>query len=375
MRLTFEVEKSSATGPRVLVLTEHLSPTYYISFHYALGEMADAGECSFAVLSQNAVKKQSADIEPGIWVRALVEQFSPDLVIFSRYAQPLGREFIGEFAKRAIPIVYHIDDDLLNIPESLGAGVVANHGAPEVVGARRFLLEQSNLIYASTRPLAELLRQRFPHKPVMSGMYAPYFDRLVEKRAKTRQRKPGTIRLGYMGSKGHARDLKLVVPALERILREMPNVSFETFGTIPMPEALLAFGDRITSHRVNANYQGFLQQLYDLDWDVGIAPLIDDQFNQCKAPTKYIEYTLAGIVTVASDSVVYSQLIDGGNGRLTNPSDWYDQLREVLLSVETRRLLLAAATTTCSSSMHFDILKDQVRQVLHTVSPNSVRFH
>ena len=375
MRLAFEVEKSSATGPRVLVLTDHLGPTYYINFHYVLRAMADAGECSFAVLSQNAVKKQSVDIEPGIWVRSLVEQFSPDLVIFTRYAQPFERELISEFLHRAIPVAYHIDDDLLDIPESLGAGVVAAHGAAEVVEARRFLLEQSNLIYASTRPLADLLRQRFPHKPVMSGVSAPYFDHLIEKRAKTRRREPGTIRMGYMGSKGHGRDLELVVPALERILREMPNVSFETFGTIRMPEALLAFGDRITSHRVIKNYEGFLQHLYDLDWDVGIAPLIDDRFNRCKAPIKYAEYTLAGIVTVASDSVVYSQLINGRNGRLTKPSDWYDQLREVLLSVEARRSLLAAAIGTCSSSMHFDMLKDQVRQVFHAVKPNSVRSH
>src|SRR5688500_18213261 len=122
MRLTFDVEKSSATGPRVLVLADHhLSPTYYISFHYVLGEMADAGECSFAVLSQNAVKKQSVDIEPGIWVRTLVEQFSPDLVIFTRYAQPFERELTSAFLQRAIPIIYHIDDDLLSIPESLGS--------------------------------------------------------------------------------------------------------------------------------------------------------------------------------------------------------------------------------------------------------------
>ncbi len=370
---TFDHFVEGLGGPRVLVCTEHVNATYYISFHDVLSALASEGRCSFAVLSQESVKRQSAGVGASAWARALVESFRPDVTIFSRYAQPCGEELQHELLGRGVPVVYHIDDDLLGLPESLGAAIIAHHGAAEVVEARRRLLARSDLIYASTAPLASVMRQRFPGKAVMSGMYCAYREELAGAAHDRRARAPGTVRLGYMGSKGHGRDLAPLVPILARLLEELPQVSFETFGTIAMPEPLRAFGDRVTSHKVVSDYAGFLRQLCQLDWDVGIAPLEDDSFNRCKAPTKFIEYTVAGIVTAASDLPVYSELIDGENGRLCGSAErWEAELRALLGSSELRQRLLERARHTCAETMSFARLKAQVEGVLSRVLRKSV---
>jgi hypothetical protein len=48
------------------------------------------------------------------------------------------------------------------------------------------------------------------------------------------------------------------------------------------------------------------RKVCDLALDIGIAPLLDSQFNRNKSCIKYYEYALAGAITVASHVLPYS---------------------------------------------------------------------
>ena len=342
--------------PNVLIFTEHVNATYYISFDIPLKELHAQKEVNFAVASQNFVGQQGFSL-----CEDLYRSFNPTLVIITRYALPFGPEILDYFKSKKIPVIYHIDDDLLHIPESLGEEIQKRQGALDVVNARKYLLQHCDLIYASTEYLAKLLGERFPEQKIFHGIYASFIEGLAEKRKPKSDSDPITI--GYMGSKGHQQDLSLVEDALVQLMEENPTLRFEVFGTIKMPEKLERFKDRIASHKVNKDYYGFLEHLVELGWDIGLAPLEEAPFNYCKAPTKYIEYTSAGIPVVASEINVYQKKSSPDSILTATDGSWKNVISLLLNDNEKRENLKKLSAKYCRDIYSKEKLKEQLRSV------------
>ena len=344
-----------ARRPRVLIFTEHLNATYYISFDLPLRNLHRLGLINVAVLSQQTVSAKG----PHAWAAA-ADDFQPDLVVFSRYGLPFGPEMMAGFQARGIPVIYHLDDDLLEVPKELGEEISQRQGNPDVVDARRLLMQRCDLIYASTAQLADRLQPRFPAQRIVHGIYAPY---LKQEPAPA----PTQSVIGYMGSKGHQQDLDLAVPALGRLLEERPALRFETFGTIGMPTPLRQFGNRVSHHRVQTSYREFLKTLAGLGWTVGLAPLSDTPFNRCKAPTKFVEYSACGIPVLASDLPVYSSTMPPQGGLLV-AQDWYGAMTRMLDDHTFRVSAVRAAREHCSTSFALSKLEDQLLTIFDNVT-------
>lgn len=351
--------------PNVLILPEHLNATYYLSFDIPLRRLHAHGAMNFAVASQQRVTASGS----GCWIR-WTETFSPDIVVMSRYCSPFGEDILRFFRERGVPVIYHLDDDLLDIPESLGPDIQERHGNPQTVACRRELLQNSDFIYASTAYLSELLQARLPAQRIVHGIYAPYLGGELPS-TPTSQRKCPVI--GYMGSRGHQDDLDLAVQALSRLLEERSDLMFEVFGTIRLPSTLLRFGRRVRHIKVKKTYMDFLLTLAGLGWDIGLAPLADTPFNRCKAPTKYIEYSACNIPVVASNMSVYSQVMPEGGGELAT-DDWYERISRFLDHADYRQQAIMAARAYCSSRFSINILTHQVRSILNRAL-NEKRSH
>lgn len=347
-------------GRRLMVFTEHFNATYAISFDIPLRELHARGEASFRAYDQKAVAEGGA----GCW-RAWLDSFRPQVVFLTRYGQADGIEMLRDCHSRGIPVVYHIDDNLLDLPPSLGAEILKRQGA--AAEARRAMLQQCDLIYASTPVLAQVLHARFPGKPLFQGIYAAAFEAQVPP---TPEGAPQTI--GYMGSKGHKEDLTLAVPALVSLMEARPQLRFETFGTIEMPQELRRFGDRVRHHTVQKAYREFLQTLSGLNWSIGLAPLVDEPFNQCKAPTKFIEYTGCGIPVVASNVNVYRDAIPAGCGLLVK-EDWQAAIGSLLDDADARSALTQAAREHCQQVFAPTILQAQLLTVVDRAANVSAR--
>jgi len=351
--------------PNVLILPEHLNATYYLSFDIPLRRLHAHGAMNFAVASQQRVTASGS----GSWLR-WTETFSPDIVVMSRYCSPFGEDILRFFRARGVPVIYHLDDDLLDIPESLGPDIQERHGNPQTVACRRELLQNSDFIYASTAHLSELLQARLPAQRIVHGIYAPYLGGELPPLPASQRRCPV---IGYMGSRGHQGDLDLAVQALSRLLEERSDLIFEVFGTIRLPSTLLRFGRRVRHIEVKKTYMDFLLTLAGLGWDVGLAPLADTPFNRCKAPTKYIEYSACNIPVVASNMSVYSQVMPEGGGELAT-DDWYERISRFLDHADYRQQAIMAARAYCSSRFSINILTHQVRSILNRAL-NEKRSH
>ncbi len=346
-------------GLNVLIFTEYINATYFISFDIPLRRLYERGEVNLAVVSQKYV----ADKGTGCW-EEWKNFFQPDVVVLTRYGHQFGVKILEYFRSKNVPVIYHIDDDLLDIPDELGAEIKKRQGAESMIETRRFLLGNCDLIYASTRYLAALFQKKFPGQKIFHGIYAPYMKDFI---SVDNSREHQELIIGYMGSKGHQHDLATVVPVISRLLGEREDLVFEVFGTIKMPKELELFGSRVRSYSVKKSYVEFLSYLASLKWDVGLAPLANSTFNRCKAPTKFIEYTACNIPVIASNISVYTDVISSEGGVFVD-QDWYASISKILDDAKKRQRMVGSADKICFQNFSLAFLEQQLLYLFSIVA-------
>ena len=355
-----EIELSgNANATSVLVFTEHVNATYFISFDLPLRQLHRRGQANFGVASQGLMQTIPARRLKDV-LNDWQSRFRPNAVFMSRYAGPHGLEIMNHFQAAGVRVIYHIDDDLLDVPEFLGAEIRKRQGNDETVRTRELLLRGADLVYASTERLASVLKRRLERQRVVHGaVYAPFLNEYLSDMPAPIPRGPV---VGYMGSKGHQHDLELVVPAIERLLDERTDLRFEVFGTIKLPAALERFKGRVHAHSVKTTYLEFLSTLKALNWTIGLAPLINAPFNLCKAPTKLIEYAACGIPTIASNISVYTEAAPESAVRFVN-GDWYSALTSLLDEPDQRQRMLREAQAHCANAFPMERLEQQLLSI------------
>lgn len=301
------------------------------------------------------------DDEGGGAIEQAFEAGAPDLIVLSRYTAANGVEWIERAHAAGIPAVFHIDDDLLAVPMSLGPSKYQTYNDPARLAALRANIEQSDLCYVSTPELAKRFSEHGIQTRIIAGdIYCSVMPEEVGALAP-----PATAPvIGYMGTGGHSADLAVILPAIAELMDMVPSLNFELFGTIKMPPELAAFGPRVRHLPPVADYAEFRTHLRSLGWWVGLAPLEDNAFNRCKADTKWVEYSLAGMAVVASDVPVYDGACADGCGILAETSDqWVRGVADLLYNTDRRQLMVDAAQTKLLDRYSCRNLRAQVLHV------------
>lgn len=123
--------------------------------------------------------------------------------------------------------------------------------------------------------------------------------------------------IGWPGSRSHYDDLRMVAPALIEILEKNPDIELELMGGVEHDKIDLIFKndskalDRVFISGGTPAYDDYPKLLASKGWDIGIAPLIDDEFNRGKSHIKWMEFAMYKIPVVASKVYPYYQKIKG----------------------------------------------------------------
>ena len=348
---------------RLLFVANANVPTLQLSFEKPLAPLVNRGEIKSELLTEAVLRE-----EPGLlgdaeretrWIDRYLDAYGPSAIIFCRYSGPAHRPII-EWAKRQrVPVIYHIDDDLLAIPPDVGERKHALHNSPERIATVRALLKSADLVYASTARLRSKLLEYFPDISVVAGDI--YCSSMVLRRASaSRARK-----VGYMASADHAHNLQMILPAIVAMLDRNPEVQFELFGSIPVPDELKRFGSRVATAPPIANYGRFLEEFAEYGWDIGICPLAPIDFNLMKANTKWVEYTTVGAAVVASRGTVYDDCCADGCGILADGVDeWLDWLERLIRNADERAEMVDRAQMKLERDYNIGRLREQVLGVL-----------
>lgn len=327
---------AAADALRIAYVANALLPTLQLSFLKPLKPLVEDGSAAGLILTEEALKRIFGKHVRGraawrYW-KSQLDAFAPHVVVCCRYSGPHA-EALAEYARRRrIPLIYHIDDDLLHVPRILGERKFAFHNSPERTGAVSHLMRQANLVYCSTAPLRERLASFGLTDRLWNG--ALYCSSAVAAPPPPADAPPV---FGYMGF-DHAHDFEQVLPAVIAVLERFADARFELFGSIPLPAALERFGERVRTLPPVPDYEAFLESLAGLRWLVGICPLADTDFNQVKADTKWVEYTAAGMAVAATERTIYDRCCAGGAGVLlpNDPAAWADAIGRLLSDPATR---------------------------------------
>lgn len=363
---------------RLFVFTEHRNATYIINFERPLADLIAAGTLALeSWTSQELSRFDWSALHQRM--QDAITQIQPKAVIFSRYAEPHGVALIEFFAKAGIPTFFHLDDLLLELPADLGPRYLEDYSSQRL-GNLAECMQHAEVLLASTQPLADALRKRFPKKTVqvLSGVcYQPAAvslrrlkPLLIRTRRKLKLR--GRVVFGYMGSSSHARDLALAAPQIEDVLARERSFRFETLG-LPLPPNLRQFGpERVGEYGYTRNYGEFLERLFELNWDFGIAPLVDDDFNRCKTITKFVEYTACEIPTLASPIEPYASLaLQHDALGLAHDDDWRSAIQVWGTNRFARRAALTQAKLLCAHHFSQTAAADRFLDIIGTGSTRS----
>jgi len=275
-----------------------------------------------------------------------------DTAIFGRtYAQhfdPVGA--MRQFKKAGKRVLYDIDDDFWQVSKDNPSHLVSNAYKDQYEG----LIKQSDAIITPSKYLAKKAK-KFKKKAFIcpNGIDYSFY------RERPRQHK-GII-IGYMGAASHWKDLTLIVDVLNK-LYDNYDFSFNLYGMVGEPlEASMYYYNRMLKDNLtpekNDYYKSALEfyaglkklrglhipfyppelhpaTLSSCDFDIGLAPLDDTEFNKGKSCIKYYEYASVGTVTLASKVTPYKEEVN--YTAKNNLKDWYYKLERLIIDEEFR---------------------------------------
>jgi len=152
-----------------------------------------------------------------------------------------------------------------------------------------------------------------------------------------KRREHKRIRIGWVGGAGHSGDLRLIKDVVYRILDRHKNVEFY-FHMGGLPKQWMVGRPRLHAFHKWVSIDKYPQKFAKYNFDIGIAPLRDTEFNRAKSNLRFLEFSALKIPTVCSRMETYEHDIKHGkNGFLaTEPEEWYEYL-DYLVRNETAR--------------------------------------
>ena len=285
----------------------------------------------------------AADAEVSISTASDVFNCSADIYVTQRHAIPdiETADRLAEHARgQGATLVFDLDDDLLTIPHT--------HPDAETLRPRRKVVRRmltiADQVWVSTAALGERIGRSRPDAVVME-------NRLDERIwiPAMRPGNRGTVRILCMGTATHDRDFAMIEPALIRLKEEYGDgVAIDVIGVTnqrDFPPGLNRISPPIAAMR---SYPGFVNWLVSsgVGWDVGLAPLLDTPFNNCKSSIKAMDYAAMGMVVLASDTPVYrGSLADGFAGKLVvnTASAWFAALDRLVRDRDGRLVIAGMA--------------------------------
>lgn len=239
-----------------------------------------------------------------------------------------------EWKKKGGIIVYDIDDDLF---DSKVTSTKIRNWTEELSNRCIFFAKNADLVTVSTKFLQEKVKPFNHNVQILRNV-------LDEKLWGLSGYVQNKVTIGYMGTRSHDNDLKIVVPALNKLKNEFSDfVEFEYIGCIQgQCEVIGAKEIKIS----NSDYPFFVDCMKKVHWDIGIIPLEHNEFNKSKSDLKFLEFSAMKLAIVVSNHDVYSQVAQHNKNCLVaknDADDWYKMLKALILNKQLREKLSQAA--------------------------------
>jgi glycosyltransferase involved in cell wall biosynthesis len=254
-----------------------------------------------------------------------------DLIIFCRNVEPRYAHLLAAAQQLGRPYIYDLDDNFFEVPLTYEAGRYLR--TPERQAQLRAYLAGAALV----RVYAEPLQQRIIPINGRVEKVRPSLDwSLIP--AQLPPKHGQRLRIVYATSRLDDALVNLITPDLHQLLNAFPEqVELVFWGHHP---PALRHHPQVSCLPYEPDYDRFLRQLALAGFDIGLAPLLDDEFHRSKTNNKFREYAACQIAGVYSDVDVYSHCVtEGETGLLVGfePGAWSSALSRLVQDAALRQ--------------------------------------
>lgn len=204
-------------------------------------------------------------------------------------------------------LVYELDDDLFSVPEHFGSVHTAYADRPR---RKRMLqaIDMADVITVTNEHLANRV-DSFMTRPGTDIRVVPNYvpERLVVGAVPSAPLSDlwQPARVGWAGSGSHKQDFEQVIIPLRQLLRNQ-RARVHLIGPDYTPRLRTADTAAEGALVHTPWVEGVDNFVKALDFHIGLAPLLDDQFNRSKSDIKLKEYAARGIAPMAPEVGPYA---------------------------------------------------------------------
>lgn len=211
---------------------------------------------------------------------------------------PTLAKVLSELNRRGIPVIFDIDDNLLQLTPDSRFSQLANANYERRI---RQSLEAAQAVQCSTPRLAEALKNIHPEVAVLE-------NQLDAVPSLTKRKIGDPIIIGYAAGEDHYLDWLTIKERYHETVSDLDALGHpvETYiiGDRAIFESLTTPRKKYLPFLPRQAYLEFLQQI-----DISLIPLADNAFNRCKSDVKFLESAACGAAVVASQ-VVFQNCVE-----------------------------------------------------------------
>ncbi len=272
-----------------------------------------------------------------------------DLVVLDRLwrddvSPEQAEHLVDQVRRRRARFMYSLDDNLLRLLAEPGD----NPAAQRKLAALQVFTRAADRVVVSTWHLREALREHngsisvipnYLDERLLPGQTLGTVEELRRRLTDRRRALRGPITLGYMGTRTHDDDLRMIAPVIWRVWSRHPGrLRLEFVAGMAKDETWsLLKGlpiNRLDPGLVYTEYAAFMPWFVaTCRWHIALAPLADTAFNRCKSDIKFLDYGALGAAGVFSRSPAYERTVQHKvTGYLVDntPDAWEDTLENLI---------------------------------------------
>jgi len=213
------------------------------------------------------------------------------IVVFVRYLPNLWRKLVSENRAALKSLYFFMDDDVLDFSASKGMPLRYRWKLLKMAGRHKsWLLKQKASLWVST--------------PYLQNKYQAWSAEHIE--PQPIQPIKESVKIFYHGSASHNAEIEWLFPIVKTLVERNTAICFEIIGGQSVYKKFKSLPGVQVVHPMGWEaYQYFIQQP---GRHIGLAPLLDNTFNQARSYTKVFDITQAGAVgvySVGSESARY----------------------------------------------------------------------
>ncbi len=246
-----------------------------------------------------------------------------DVLVLIRATDFLSVSIAKKASESGRFVISFYDDDLLNRPADR-----------PIISWRRTnvsrVLKHSDLVLSPSGLICE------KYKKYVSGNRVARIDTAVC--AAELRTNPKTdseiVRIVYAANPGHAKLFeKYIEPSLIKLDETGKKIRFSFIGVRPNISKADEYKNITVEYIPGMPFLEYRKYMDSHDYDIGLAPIENDDFAKCKYFNKFIEYAIFQIPCVFSKTEPYTYVIkDGENGYLVDndPDIWGRKITEII---------------------------------------------